>query len=362
MLALLIAVLEAIIIIKRIGNKEFNITNRTRFFYRSGLIFFSIIIFVCTFANTATKNQDWMPYNISIEYCGFPVMTINDIQKRKNTVNKPNGYNLSLISEYQVETINSDNTGPYPDIILILNETLCDLEYYTDTGADINVLDNLFSIDGIIHGNAVIPYIGGGTNSSEFELLMSKSEYLLRNGAPFTFLSDYQLERSIVSYLKQFGYSSTAMHISETNYNRNIAYSLMGFDNLVLGEAAFKYSEKNGNRVWMDSGNYKDLIDHYQTSGDNPQFFYLLTFQNHGGYEQNASELDTVHIKNDFGDLSDDVEEFLSSLYLSAKAFRELTEYFTTVDRDVIICMVGDHAPSSWYRFMKKLNSMNPLR
>ena len=72
---------------------------------------------------------------------------------------------------------------------------------------------------------------------------------------------------------------------------------------------------------------------------------YLLTFQNHGGYEQNDSSLDTVHVRNDFSGLTDDIEEYLSSIKLSGEAFRELTDYFSSVDRNVIICMVGDHAP-----------------
>ena len=44
--------------------------------------------------------------------------------------------------------------------------------------------------------------------------------------------------------------------------------------------------------------------------------------------------------------LTDDMNEFLSTIYYSAKAFRELTEYYSKVDRPVIICMVGDHAPA----------------
>ena len=31
---------------------------------------------------------------------------------------------------------------------------------------------------------------------------------------------------------------------------------------------------------------------------------------------------------------------------MSAEAFRELTDYFSTSDRPVMICMLGDHAPS----------------
>ncbi len=346
LLAILFAVLEAIIIFRHVNEEDSHISGKMRVLYRVGSIIVSLLIFFCTYSHTASKSQDWMPYSSSIEYCGFPVMSIKDIQRRKNTVFEPEGYSLSLISGYEAEEINSENSGPYPDIILILNETLYDLENYTDLAADNDALDALYSIDGIVCGSAVVPYVGGGTNSSEFELLMSKSEYLLRYGAPFTFLSDYQLERSAVSYLKQLGYSSTAIHMSKTNYNRNVAYSQMGFDNTILGSDALKHTEKNGKRAWTDSGHYKDLIEHYQEADDSPQFFYLLTFQNHGGYEQNPPELDTINIRNDFGELTDDIEEFLSSIRLSAEAFRDLTEYFKTVDRDVIICMVGDHAPS----------------
>ena len=84
----------------------------------------------------------------------------------------------------------------------------------------------------------------------------------------------------------------------------------------------------------------------YQQMGEGPRFVYLLTFQNHGGYEQNDASLDTVLVQNDFGNLTDDLDEYLSSLELSAKAFRELTEYYAESDRKVIICMVGDHSPS----------------
>lgn len=80
--------------------------------------------------------------------------------------------------------------------------------------------------------------------------------------------------------------------------------------------------------------------------GNSPRFMYLLTYQNHGGYEQNEKDLNLVHVENDFGELTDDVNEYLTSLSMSSKAFAELIEYYKLQERPVIITMVGDHAPS----------------
>ena len=40
------------------------------------------------------------------------------------------------------------------------------------------------------------------------------------------------------------------------------------------------------------------------------------------------------------------MNEFLTGIYLSDLAFKNLTDYFAQVDRPVIVCMVGDHCPS----------------
>ena len=49
------------------------------------------------------------------------------------------------------------------------------------------------------------------------------------------------------------------------------------------------------------------MIDHYDAMPDGPRFMYMLTFQNHGGYEKNDDSLDVIHVSEDFGDLTDDL-------------------------------------------------------
>lgn len=160
-------------------------------------------------------------------------------------------------------------------------------------------------------------------------------------------LSEKVVNRSIVTYLENLGYKTAGMHCGNAkNYNRHLAYPRMGYDTIILGPEDFERLHYNGNRPWLDIDNYKDMIDQYELYKSGPQFLFLLTIQNHGGYEQNEASLDTVHTGKDFGSLTDDVDEYLSSIKLSAEAFRELTDYYSECDRDVIICMVGDHAPS----------------
>ena len=290
------------------------------------------------------SSHGWAPWTEGLQVGGFIYESVYDLQKRQNPIVEPEGYNVEAIKNSESEPV---RPADYPDIILILNETFCDLSYSVNFKADADPMAAFKEIDGATYGHAVIANIGGGTNDSEFEFLSSNSRYLLSSSAPFTFLPEKQLRNSIVRFLKEgFGYETTAMHCGTAgNYSRNIAYPYLGFDNIYLGEDDFKYKSFYGNRPWLDSDNYHDLTDHYEEGGEGPRFMYLLTFQNHGGYEQNDPSSDTVHVETDFGSLTDDVNEYLSSMQSSAQAFRDLTDYFRNSKRDVIICMVGDHAP-----------------
>ncbi len=52
------------------------------------------------------------------------------------------------------------------------------------------------------------------------------------------------------------------------------------------------------------------------------------------------------------------IDEYLSSVELSSHAFRELTDYFSSVSRPVIICMVGDHT----FSYSETLNTVSETR
>jgi len=284
-----------------------------------------------------------------IQY-GYELCLADSFAQMTNLYNIPEGYSSEKIDVSNNEGKKDVGNGNYPDIIIIINESLCDLSYCSIVKEGAEVLKPIRQIPGIISGYSTASLIGGGTNNSEYEVLTSNSMAGLKISAPFLMLN-MNNANSIVSYLESLGYYSVAMHPgNKTNYGRNTAYPALGFSETHLGHDEFTYQE-NGNRPWYDSDNYKDMESWYEKIGNNPRFMYLLTFQNHGGYEQNGPEYDTIEVKEDFGEYTDDINEYLTSMKLSAEAFTELVEYYSHCDRDTVILMVGDHAPA----FIKEL-------
>lgn len=278
---------------------------------------------------------------------GYPVHVVRNAVQMTKQVNVPAGYTdeaMDQIAEDHMNTGTSRTKEVLPDIILILNESFYDLNLYTDMDADIPYLSNYQNMDNAIRGYAAVPNVGGGTNCSEYELLTSNSSLLVNGYAPF-YSMDFSDANSIVRYLKSLGYKSPwAIHAaSSIDYNRTISYPAFGFENVRFDDSLTQ--DTYGNRYPTDASGYEDIFELYCSSGDDPRFMYFLTMQNHGGYEQNSPEFDLVHTGKDFEDTTDDVDEFLTSIKMSDDAIAQLITYFNSVDRPVIVCMVGDHAP-----------------
>lgn len=263
---------------------------------------------------------------------------------RPQKIKIPTGYTASEAGE--MDFAPPAESAAAPDVILIMNETFYDLGVITDVQSDVPYLEQIYQLDQALTGYCVVPGDGGGTNNSEYELLTGNSMYLMPSATPFNVL-DMSKGTNLVRWLKSLGYDTLGTHCSwGSNYNRVNGYAKMGFDT-VLFQPDYSHLEYYCKRAHMDSSVYRDVQEFYEgMSEDQPRFLYLLTYQNHGGYEQNGPEWDRVHTQKDFGSYTDDVDEFLTSIQMSDQAFIELTEYFSQVERDVIVCMVGDHGPS----------------
>lgn len=297
----------------------------------------------------------WYP---PIQVYGYGVTFVNSVYSLIDRFVEPAGYSPEKLEElvraYRDENVSGEEIAgdtACPDVILILNETFFDLEHCAGIPEGREVLESVHSIPGIISGYAVVSLAGGGTNNSEYELLFSNSMAELQFFAPFTILN-LNGANSVASYMKNAGYTTAAFHCAAgPNYNRTTAYKAMGFDQIYLGTTKFTDNTfftygRYGRRAWRDIDNYRDMIGVYETMPEDPRFMYFLTYQNHGGFEQNEPVFDTVHVAGDYGEYTDDVDEYLTSLKTSAEAFRELTEYYAEADRPVVILMVGDHAPN----------------
>lgn len=317
------------------------------------LMFFvcSLMYIVVLFFSTGLTKplQKCWHFKEAIGKYGYPLYFLASGRAYEITI--PDGYSEEAVCTIDIEDYlaGSDKSYQTPDIILILNESFYDISLVADIDTDTDYLENFYNIDNAVWGYAVAPMIGGGTNNSEFELLTSNSTYLLQGITPFRTLNMSDTA-SIVSNLKALGYYTIGMHPAPGgNYTRNTGYSKLGFDEIHFID---DYTEKEyyGERMFVtDACAYDYMIQWYEEAAkeDKPIFSYLLTIQNHGGWDVNTPEEDIVHVENynnaGYGKL---LNEFLSCNLLSVNALNDLTEYFRNSDRPVIICMVGDHAPT----------------
>lgn len=309
-------------------------------------------VLICCHGENPIKPQKTIGWTWKEAYgkYGYVACTVEDIYTKRNIINKPEEYNYDTVeivyNKYSDRKIVGKDNG-YPDIIFIVNETFYDLRHLVDFETDTDYLKNIRNMENLISGYAVSPSVGGGTNNSEYELLTSNSLYLMSSDiTPFNVI-DLKGATSIVSYLESLGYSTLGTHTeSGSNYNRVTGYNELGFD-IIKFEEEYENLEYYYDRCYKtDSSVYKNIEKWYEEMNDGPRFLYLLTMQNHGGWNSNRPEYDTVHITKGAFEIKDIYNEYLTSISLSDEAFWELTEYFKDVDRPVIICMVGDHCPT----------------
>ena len=223
-----------------------------------------------------------------------------------------------------------ESAEDYPDVVLILSESFYDFDLVTDLQADTDIMPVTKNLPNSVYGHTISPHVGGGTNSTEYEMLTSNSLILMPSITPFNWLNLYN-SNSIVSYLKGLGYSTMAAHpYTNSNYRRDSAWLALGFDETHFQDD-FTSQEYYGSRPYQtDSATYRDWEKMYEAMPeDKPRFSFLVSIQSHGDYDMNDASLDIVHAGTDYGEYDE-----------------LMNEQYEKTGRKVIVAMAGDHAPS----------------
>ncbi len=310
------------------------------------ILFCGVFTHFVYFAENPIKPRNTFVWSWEDSYYkyGYAASSIEVFQNSMNMIDMPQGYSEERLKGSNAANEVKPTVGNTPDVIFILNETFYDMRDLVEIETSTEIMPFIDSLKNT--GRAVVAGTGGGTNKSEYELLTSNSLQLMPAITPFNYLN-FDNANSVVNYLENLGYSSWGAHCAESlNYERGLVYPKLGFDSVLFREE-FGEIGKYGERSYAtDQFCYDQMLEDYEKMGDGPRLQYILTIQNHGGWDLNPDSYDDVRSLTDFGDYTDDMNEFLSCIRKSDEAFKSLTEYFENSDRDVIICMVGDHAPS----------------
>ncbi|MDY4042141.1 MAG: LTA synthase family protein [Collinsella sp.] len=237
-----------------------------------------------------------------------------------------------------------------PAVITIMNESFSDLSIYDavrEAGYTGPAFYNSVS-DALVRGRLMTSVAGGWTANTEFEFLTGNSSAFIGPGKVHYQL--YQLSGidSLPKQFKELGYDTTAIHPQNpNNYHRASIYRDMGFDTF-LYDKDFEGASTYHNWV-SDRATYEKILDRLREDPD-PQFFFDLTMQNHGGYAPGTvPEEDLPGIRPagiDDETLLGELNSYLACINESDEALAWFFSELQNIGRPVIVVFFGDHQPT----------------
>ena len=280
------------------------------------------------------------------------------IQSIKNAqIRMPEGYSPAAVekmaAEYKEKAVaynaalkNEDR----PNVIAIMDESFSDIDV---TGAHHLREQNMPFVssmkDNTVKGSVMVSTFGGGTGRSEFEFNTDASMHLFDSSTSPYAMFGQKLKYALASQLRDQGYHTVAIHPHvRTNYNRPRTYEAMGFDEY-LSREDFEGAERI--RKYVSDEAAFEKITEITDKTEEPAFVFMVTMQNHGGYDDTSFE-STVDLEVDDAG----AKQFASLIKLSDEAVEKMIEHYGKSDEKTLIVFFGDHFPSLGGAFYKPYN------
>lgn len=282
---------------------------------------------------------------VHFEKYGYVVSFVANAKSMQ--IKEPEGYSTDEVNGILAEYEEEEETEIYPNIIIIMNESLCDLQTVGEFETSEEYLSYFNSLkEECVSGELLTFGLGGGTSLTEFELLTRSSQTLL----PYTSVAYMQyIENDIptlATTVKNYDtpYEVTAMHPAQAiNYNRDKNYPLMGIDKFLDKEY---FSDLSSTRGFLDDEQcYGRMLKYFYSTDENtPQMIFNITIQNHGGFFDTC-DLGTETVEVTSFDATYDVERYLTLVKQSDEALKNLITELSECDRPVVLLIFGDHQP-----------------
>lgn len=297
---------------------------------------------------------NWMGFSTNASYKSL--MYVWTKQMTKSVMTVPDDYSeekvQKIAKKYQkkAEQINKSRPNDIQDqtVIYILSESFSDPARVPGVTLSQNVIPNISQVKAdYTSGLMTSDFYGGGTANMEIQSL---------TGLPYTNLSS-SVSVMNTEVLPKMSYVPTisnafkdknkiAVHLHNgANYSRNIVYRDFGFDTFV----ALDGTDDKPTQLENDGANASDKSTYYAVtsllSQDTPQFFSVITMQNHIPWEKdeptdisgtvtnlNATEIKTL---SSYARLLNDTDQMTSDFLDQLKSF----------NKKITVVFYGDHLP-----------------
>lgn len=316
----------------------------------------------------------WLCIVISIETIGINTETWEQkgtyrngyvlnfvLSARDSFVSEPEDYKLEAITELeetykeQEPNLLGDSLTKEPTIIVVMNESFADLSVIGEFKTNKPLTPFMDSLtENTIKGYALSSVFGAKTPNSEWEFMTGGSMAFLPVGSVVyqQYLND--TPTSMVSTLKNEGYTCVAMHpYYETGWSRNLVYPKLGFEEMYFMD--YFDQSKLIRKYISDEEMYNKIIERYEDRKVNEKLFIMsISMQNHGGYATDYENFEEKYYK--VGRSYTDANQYFSLIRESDDALRDFVSYFANIDEPVEIIFFGDHQPSLNRKFYEILN------
>lgn len=282
------------------------------------------------------------------------------LQIRDSYVLPPSGYSKDEVEK--LSRVYKEKDGSFskadvkdPTIIVIMNESFADLSVIGEFETNLELTPYMNSLsENTTKGYALSSVYGAKTPNSEWEYMTGNSMAFLPDGSVVYQQYIDSNPTSIVSTLKNEGYTCVSMHpYYETGWSRNTIYPTLGYDESYFID---DFDQSKIMREYItDEELYDKIIDRYEKGKGNEKLFLMgITMQNHGGYGEEYENFEQYVYK--IGESYTDANQYFQLVHESDLALRKLIGYFENIDEPVEIVFFGDHQPGLNSQFYPLLN------
>ncbi len=331
--------------------RSFRYGTRLGLFYRTALVCLAVVGFAWFFSSRGplyllrVENIVWNQ-DVNYETHGFLLafsMNINPL-----LINQPETYDSDVVQRIivhnEIISENYNGEGRPVSLIIFMSESFSDLSGVTILSPE-NPLENFQRLAATYPSfRLVSPTVSGGTSLVEFEVLTGLFNAFLPPGAiPF----DHYIRRpvpSLVSFLRDKGYQTVAIHPFHSWYwNRENVYPHLGFQRFIALEH-FQDAYKRGPFVSDES--LVDKIIEVIDGATGPYCIHAVSMQNHGPYFPGRLG-DELVVDGDFPEaLRLELGSYLTGVMDSDRQLARLLQFLERRDEQVIVLFFGDHQPS----------------
>ena len=281
-------------------------------------------------------------------------------------IEKPEEYDVAAV-EKVAEKYVSDKAEPAkeptettPNVIGIMNESFADMSVFKGFEKNKDPMPFTRSLkENTVKGTMHSSVFGARTANSEFEFLTGFTTAFLPYGSMAYNGHVKEGTPNLTTLLKQQDYCGiTAFHPGKRDsYSRDVVYPNLGFNTHVALE---DLKDPELLRAYVsDSYDYKFIREDYekcrQAGSKMPYYMFNVTIQNHANYTSAEGKVDEgIDVLTESIKYANPVN-YENLIKCSDDAFKELIEYFQTVDEPTVIVLFGDHQPQFNTNFYQTL-------